>query len=164
MYCIIKNAAEGHTVHYSGSGNSKQAAPSDSQPAFLSPGTHDPEPPDLVLQAVESAIDQIAKNPLKPISAESIAMHERVNRVELSRRFRAVTGMGIKEYIDHKRLELAAQMLAGGRHTVKQVALKYGYAPSYFARVFRMKYKMTPKEWQMDTGKDNKPPIKQNEK
>ncbi len=150
MYCIIKNVNEGHTGHYSESGYRKQSAPTDHQSSALPPAMSEPEAPDLILQAVESVIDQVNKDPLKPISAESIAMHERVNRAELSKRFRTVTGMGIKEYIDHKRLELAAHLLTGGTRTVKQVALKCGYAPSYFARVFRAKYKMTPKEWQMN--------------
>lgn len=153
MYCIIKNVNEGHTGHYSESVYRKEASSTDHAHPALPPGIYEPEAPDLILQAVESAIDQVNKDPLKPISAESIAMHERVNRAELSRRFRTVTGMGIKEYIDHKRLELAAQLLTGGSRTVKQVALKCGYAPSYFARVFRAKYKMTPKEWQLEKEK-----------
>lgn len=61
----------------------------------------------------------------------------------LSRKFKAVTGMGISEYITNVRIHNAAQLLARGGLSITEVAERCGYSDSnYFASVFK-KYKGT---------------------
>lgn len=59
--------------------------------------------------------------------------------------FRELTGMSFNAYLVNYRLELAAKQLAETNHKVIDIAESCGFHnPSYFARVFGKKYKMTP--------------------
>ena len=63
----------------------------------------------------------------------------------LSRKFKAVTGMGINEYITNVRIHNAAQLLCEGKYTITEVAEKCGYNDSnYFASVFKKIKGTTP--------------------
>ena len=51
-------------------------------------------------------------------------------------------------YIRERRLEHAAQLLAGGRHAITDVAYQVGFADlSYFYRSFRKRYGISPKRY-----------------
>lgn len=61
----------------------------------------------------------------------------------LSRKFKAVTGMGINEYITNVRIHNAVQILSRGGLSITEVAERCGFSDSnYFASVFK-KYKGT---------------------
>ena len=61
----------------------------------------------------------------------------------LSRKFKAVTGMGISEYLTNVRIHNAVQLLSQGGLSVTEVAERCGYSDSnYFASVFK-KFKGT---------------------
>lgn len=63
----------------------------------------------------------------------------------LSRKFKAVTGMGISEYITNVRIHNAEQLLSLGKYSVTQVAQMCGYSDSnYFAAVFKKIKGITP--------------------
>lgn len=63
----------------------------------------------------------------------------------LSRKFKAITGMGINEYITNVRIHNAEKLLSTGNYTVTQVAEKCGYSDSnYFASVFKKIKGVTP--------------------
>lgn len=63
----------------------------------------------------------------------------------LSRKFKAVTGMGISEYITNVRIHNAEQLLSLEKYSVTQVAGLCGYSDSnYFAAVFKKIKGITP--------------------
>ena len=63
----------------------------------------------------------------------------------LSRKFKAISGMGINEYITNVRVHNAEKLLSTGSYTVTQVAEKCGYSDSnYFASVFKKIKGITP--------------------
>lgn len=72
----------------------------------------------------------------------------------LSRVFKQVTGMGYNEYIVQQRMHFAAQLLRQqSRLRLNDVASAVGYAtPSYFIRVFREHFGMTPTEYKKTNG------------
>jgi len=65
----------------------------------------------------------------------------------LSTRFRKLMGTSIHQYQVDMKLEMAYHALSSGIYTVKQVSEIYGFCdPYYFSRVFKEKYKVSPKE------------------
>ena len=63
----------------------------------------------------------------------------------LSRKFKAVAGMGLNEFITSVRIHNAEQLLAKGEYSVTRVAEMCGYSDSnYFASVFKKIKGTTP--------------------
>lgn len=63
--------------------------------------------------------------------------------------FKKETGMTIKEYMIKKRMKLAKEFLRNTEKTVSDVAIEVGYENlSYFVRLFRSYYGVTPKQYQ----------------
>ncbi|MDN0076486.1 helix-turn-helix transcriptional regulator [Crenobacter sp. SG2303] len=66
----------------------------------------------------------------------------------LSHLFRQHGGEALAGYINRQRMERAAHLLCETRLAIKEVAWSCGFdAPSYFIRIFRSHYGMTPKTW-----------------
>ena len=66
----------------------------------------------------------------------------------LSRMFRKYAGINFKVYLQEIRLELAFREYAGSGRKASDIAMDYGFASSRaFAREFKRKYGMTPREF-----------------
>lgn len=71
----------------------------------------------------------------------------------LSKLFKREEGIGIGDYIVDERMFLAAQLLKVGRANVSRIAYECGYDNySYFTKVFKKKYGMTPREYMQKAG------------
>ena len=71
----------------------------------------------------------------------------------LSKLFKREEGIGIGDYIVDERMFLAAQLLKAGRANVSRIAYECGYDNySYFTKVFKKKYGMTPREYMQKAG------------
>ena len=65
--------------------------------------------------------------------------------------FRRQMGMSFVEYLNDYRLLMAARMLASTEETVTEIARLSGFdQPSYFNRLFRRKYGITPPEYRKE--------------
>lgn len=61
------------------------------------------------------------------------------------KRFHDLTGTSFAQYLIHFRLEKAAALLRGTRHTVLEIAARCGFAnASYFTRAFTRQYGLSP--------------------
>lgn len=81
------------------------------------------------------------------ISIDAIAGKMDMSRSTFYRRIKAVTGMSPVDYLKNYRLEHAARLLKDGMR-VSEVALMVGFtSSSYFAKCFRAKFGMIPKEY-----------------
>lgn len=66
----------------------------------------------------------------------------------ISRRFKEETGLTTLEYLQKIRIEKACALLAGSKHTIREVAHQTGYDDiKFFNRVFRKLVGMTPSEY-----------------
>ena len=66
----------------------------------------------------------------------------------LNRKMKALLDTTPNDYIRTKRLSVAADMLASGKHRVNEVCYTVGFnSPSYFAKCFKKTYGMLPAEW-----------------
>ncbi len=82
------------------------------------------------------------------ISVESIAGKFQISPNHFNRIFKQTFQIPCKEYIINVRVEKAKEFLLSPALTVKEVGGLVGYQdPNYFAKVFRKKTGMTPKEY-----------------
>lgn len=101
----------------------------------------------------ESMIDKVEmyinSNLAKPLTVDGLASMFYVSPDHLTRLFRKKHGKTIINYITEKRLQLALELLRQGRLPLNVVSATVGYMDySYFARIFKKRFGMTPGEFQ----------------
>lgn len=98
---------------------------------------------------LRKVIEVLQNNISEPeLSVEFLAEKTALSRVQLFRKFKAITGCSPSEYIKMFRLQYAATMLASGKYSVADVAYQVGYSdPKYFSSCFAEKYGMSPSQY-----------------
>ena len=88
----------------------------------------------------------ISANYANDLSLKSLSKRFALSEGFLSRKFKAVSGMGINEYITHVRIHNAARLLtASSRCSITEVAAQCGFNDSnYFTSVFKKIKGITP--------------------
>lgn len=100
---------------------------------------------------VEEALSIIEYNYEKDITIENIAERLSVNKNYLSRLFRTKKNFTLKEYLIHKRIERAKELLQNTNASILQVSNSVGYDDQlYFSRIFKKKVGMSPTEYKKD--------------
>lgn len=108
-----------------------------------------------IVQETILAIDADLSAPLSP---SSLAAAEGVSAPYLSTVFRRETGKTLSAYLRDKRMEQAAQLLAGTHLQVQSVALHCGILDvQYFSKLFRRQFGCTPKEYRERARQTKKP-------
>ena len=96
-------------------------------------------------ESIHNALDYIEANLAGNMELWEIAKRAYLSPYYFQRVFAALCGVGVGEYIRHRRLTLAGEELAGGEAKVIDVAAKYGYvSPDSFARAFQRFHGMAP--------------------
>ena len=94
---------------------------------------------------IHEVAEYIRTNFSQDLSLAALSKCFSISESCLSRKFKAVSGMGINEYITSVRIHNAEQMLLRGGMTITQVAERCGYGDSnYFASVFKRIKGTTP--------------------
>lgn len=95
-----------------------------------------------------NAIQFIHQNLTKKISVSDVMKEAALSRRLLERRFKAVTGESIYQYISRNKVKLFADMLLDTNDQVINVALNLGENDSKsISRKFKAAYGMAPNEW-----------------
>jgi DNA-binding response OmpR family regulator len=103
-------------------------------------------PDDKFLKRAMSVVGRFMDDPELDIGKFSEEMG--VSRMQLYRKFEALTNMTVKEFIRSVRLKRAAQMLRQEKLTISEVAWGVGFKDlSYFRKCFKEKFGMTPTEY-----------------
>lgn len=99
---------------------------------------------------IENATKIIEEKMCDPdFSVKKLSNELSLNRVQMYRKFSAITGMLPKDYIKQVRLSKAAQLLKERQLTVAEIGYAVGYsAPSNFNSAFKAYFGKTPKEYQ----------------
>lgn len=94
---------------------------------------------------IDSIIEYIRANP-GSASLSSVAEHFHISVSHLSRMFKTHTSMNFSEYVTNCKLEKALEILKTEENvTIVEIAKRLGYeTPSYFTRIFKEKYNITP--------------------
>lgn len=82
------------------------------------------------------------------ITLESLSKSVNLSPSYFSRRFRQITGCGMKEYLCHTRLTHAALELISTDHSVTEVSMNSGFSDSnYFKDAFKKEYGLSPRAY-----------------
>ncbi len=96
---------------------------------------------------LQRALDLIESRIGMDLSVDEIARELDRDPRSVTRAFKAATGYAPYEYLTHRRMERAKQLLSG-RLTILEIALDVGYTnPSKFAAAFRKFNGCSPSEW-----------------
>lgn len=94
------------------------------------------------------ATKYIYKNFQKSLTLEEVASIASLSPTYFSRKFKQVTGMGFKEYLNFVRLKHAQTALLTTNNTITDIALEYGFNDSnYFKDLFKKFYGKSPREF-----------------
>jgi len=65
----------------------------------------------------------------------------KISRVQLHRKLIALTGISASHFINHFRLDKAANLLQTSRRTIAEIAYETGFSdPNYFSKIFKKRY------------------------
>ena len=94
---------------------------------------------------IQKMLEFIQKHYPEPITVNQIAEAGGISRRECFRCFRAVINQAPTEYLNQYRLTMAAQLLTVGGQSLARVSESCGFENfSYFCRLFKKKYHMSP--------------------
>ncbi len=102
-------------------------------------------------KSVKMILDYISANYMYPITIEELAETVNLSKHYFMRFFKKYMGMTCIEYINDYRLNIAANLLLTTRMRITEVAASIGITNlSYFNRIFKKKYHITPKEYRVN--------------
>lgn len=94
------------------------------------------------------ATRHIYQNYKKPLSLEEVSAVVALSPTYFSKKFKSVTGMGFKEYLNYVRLTHARTALLTTNNTITDIALESGFNDSnYFKDLFKKVYGSSPREY-----------------
>lgn len=100
------------------------------------------------IDIVDKAKKYIEENFSRDIRLEDIAAHVSISSYYLSRVFKQVEGIHLKDYLIKIRMEKAKNMLKKGNRSIKQVSIDVGYPDqNYFSKAFKKYTRLSPKEY-----------------
>ena len=95
---------------------------------------------------IEDAIRYIAQNYALSITLEDVAKIINLSPTYLSKKFKKVTGMTFKEYVNYIRLKQASQALLTTDNSITEIAVDCGFNSSnYFKDLFRKVNGVSPR-------------------
>lgn len=98
-----------------------------------------------------AATKYIYQNFRKPLTLDEVASIASLSPTYFSKKFKQVTGMGFKEYLNYVRLKHAQTALLTTTNTITDIALEYGFNDSnYFKDLFKKVYGKSPREYRKD--------------
>jgi len=81
-------------------------------------------------------------------SVELLAKNLFMSYSQVHRKLKAIIGMSPNHFIRHLRLQKSKELLIKTDDTILKISISCGFSdPSYFAKVFKQEYGVTPQEW-----------------
>ena len=94
------------------------------------------------------ATKYIYNNFRKPLTLEEVSSVASLSPTYFSKKFKLITGMGFKEYLNYVRLKHAQTALLTTDSSITDIALEYGFNDSnYFKDLFKKVYGKSPREY-----------------
>jgi len=89
---------------------------------------------------------------------DELAAAAGMSRFQLSRMFRQVIGVSLRQYVRDLRLKRACQLLAARNVSITEIALQCGfYDSSHFQKAFRSHFGVTPTQFRQDSMPPGRP-------
>ena len=100
------------------------------------------------LRKVRSIAKSIVKDPSKDLSLAILSKNSGISQAKLQAGFKYLYTRTVTEYIRHCRLEEARDLLRNTDLNISQVVYSVGFTSrSYFSKIFKKKYGMSPSEF-----------------
>lgn len=94
------------------------------------------------------AMKHIYNHYTSPLTLEEVSSIASLSPTYFSKKFKQITGMGFKEYVNFVRLKHARQALLTTKSSITEIALAYGFNDSnYFKDLFKKVYGKSPREF-----------------
>jgi AraC-like DNA-binding protein/CheY-like chemotaxis protein len=98
------------------------------------------------IKEINNLIDDNLDN--SNFSVEAIADKLNISRVQLYRKFKAILGIKISDYVQNTRLDKAKVLLKTSSLTISEIAYATGFSsPNYFSTSFKNKFDKSPKAY-----------------
>lgn len=102
---------------------------------------------------IMKATKYIYRNFNKPLTLDEVAGVAGLSPTYFSKKFKLLTGMGFKEYLNYIRLKHASAALLTTDNSITDIALEYGFNDSnYFKDLFKKEYGKSPREYRKSRG------------
>ncbi len=99
---------------------------------------------------IESAANFIEENLQNNIKLTLVADQYHLSHAYFSRTFKTYTGFGFNEFVTHRRIQKATQLLRHSNLTISEIAYKCGFSDSnYFSTVFKKDTGISPIKYRM---------------
>lgn len=110
--------------------------------------------PDIVVPPIENefvkkvAAEIEAHLSEEDFSVEQLAKHLFMSYSQVQRKLNAVIGLSPNQFIRHLRLQKSKELLSTTDETILNISMTCGFSdPSYFGKVFKQEFGLTPQEW-----------------
>lgn len=115
---------------------------------FFELESHETSIKDNTTRNIKTILDYISENYMNPITIDELADSVNLSKHYFMRFFKKYMGMTCIEYINDYRLNVATNLLLTTSMQITEVSTSIGITNlSYFNRIFKKKYNMTPKEY-----------------
>ncbi len=116
------------------------------------PVSYEPSLDEKFLQKAKAIVEKNMGDP--SFGVEQMADEIHLSRAQLFRKLKAITGISPNEFINDIRLEKAAVLIQAKADILTQISYSVGYnEQSYFAKRFRKKFGVSPREYAAKVGK-----------
>jgi AraC-type DNA-binding domain-containing proteins len=108
------------------------------------------------IEMLNPVFKYIDENYSKDITPYELADLANVNKFYISRIFKDITNMTIKEYITHFRIKKAEYLLKSTNQSITEIALNTGFNDiNYFSRLFKSYLQISPSQYRNNITKQN---------
>jgi len=98
---------------------------------------------------VQVLLDYIHTHYKDKITIEELAKTASISKTEVLRCFKAIMGLSPISYLNNYRLQSAAHMLINTEKNIQEIAEDCGFDNSYFSKLFKKKYHVTPHDYRL---------------
>ncbi|MCI2774361.1 AraC family transcriptional regulator [Staphylococcus petrasii] len=106
---------------------------------------------------VKQCIEYLQAHYQKKVTLQELSQLMQISEAETIKLFKRFVGDTPFNFLQNYRLEQSAKQLMYMKHSVTEVAMTCGFSTtSYFIQMFKQKYQLTPKQFQIQYAKDFK--------
>ncbi len=103
----------------------------------------------LELRKIKQVSDYIKKNPSAPHTIRNLTMKFMISPSKLQKGFKILHNRTVSNYIKNLRIEIAEDMIKKNDCTISEIVYDIGFTSrSYFSKIFKEKYRCSPKNYQ----------------
>lgn len=106
------------------------------------------------LLRIEEAINEIKRKPEYPYTVTYLSKQYGLSPTKLQEGFKVMEGTTVTNFIRNERLVLAEELIQNSDLNISEIVYTIGFTSrSYFSKIFRNRYKCTPKTYLMNSRK-----------